>query len=75
MADAGEALLGPLRAELRRRACVAPEIPVVRAELGAHAGAVGAALWARGYRDAGMQPPWCLRLVTAIARIGHIGQK
>jgi hypothetical protein len=30
---------------LRRRACVAPEIPVVRAELGPVAGAVGAALW------------------------------
>jgi glucokinase len=45
VADAGELLMEPLRAELRRRACVAPEIPVVRAELGAHAGAVGAALW------------------------------
>jgi glucokinase len=45
VADAGDALFGPLRAELRRRACVAPEIPVVRAELGTHAGAVGAALW------------------------------
>ena len=45
VADAGELLLGPLRAELRRRACVAPEIPVVTAELGPHAGAVGAALW------------------------------
>ena len=30
----GELLLDPLRAELRRRACVAPEIPVVPAELG-----------------------------------------
>ncbi len=45
VADAGDALFEPLRAELRRRACVAPEIPVVRAELGTHAGAVGAALW------------------------------
>jgi glucokinase len=45
VADAGELLLEPLRAELRRRACVAPEIPVVAAELGPHAGAVGAALW------------------------------
>jgi glucokinase len=45
VADAGELLLEPLRAELRRRACVAPEIPVVRAALGPHAGAVGAALW------------------------------
>ena len=46
VANAGELLLEPLTAELRRRACVAPEIPVVRAELGPHAGAVGAALWA-----------------------------
>jgi glucokinase len=45
VADAGELLLEPLRAELRRRACVAPEISVVPAELGPHAGAVGAALW------------------------------
>jgi len=45
VADAGDALFEPLRTELRRRACVAPEIPVVRAELGTHAGAVGAALW------------------------------
>jgi glucokinase len=45
VADAGELLLEPLRAELRRRACVAPEIPVVPAQLGPHAGAVGAALW------------------------------
>ena len=47
VADAGELLLDPLRGELRRRACVAPvdEIAVVRAELGPHAGAVGAALW------------------------------
>ena len=47
VADAGELLLGPLRAELRRRACVAPvdRIDIVRAELGPHAGAVGAALW------------------------------
>jgi len=48
VADAGELLLEPLRAELRRRACVAPvdRIAVVVAELGPHAGAVGAALWA-----------------------------
>jgi glucokinase len=45
VADAGDLLLEPLRTELRRRACVAPEIPVVPAELGAVAGAVGAALW------------------------------
>jgi glucokinase len=45
VADAGEALFAPLRAELRARACVAPEVPVVRAELRTYAGAVGAALW------------------------------
>jgi glucokinase len=47
VADAGDVLLEPLRAELRRRACVAPvgDIAVVPAELGPHAGAVGAALW------------------------------
>jgi glucokinase len=47
VADAGELVLEPLRAELRRRACVAPvdAIAVVPAELGAYAGAVGAALW------------------------------
>ncbi len=48
VADAGELLLGPVREELRRRACVAPvdDIAVVPAELGPVAGAVGAALWA-----------------------------
>jgi glucokinase len=48
VADAGELLLGPLRDEIRRRACVAPvdRIAVVGAELGSQAGAVGAALWA-----------------------------
>jgi glucokinase len=48
VADAGELLRGPVRAELRRRACVAPvdAIAVVPAELGPAAGAVGAALWA-----------------------------
>ena len=48
VADAGELLLGPMREELRRRACVAPvdDIAVVAAELGPQAGAVGAALWA-----------------------------
>jgi glucokinase len=47
VADAGDALLGPVRAEIHRRASVAPvdRIPIVRAELGSHAGAVGAALW------------------------------
>jgi glucokinase len=50
VADAGELLLEPLRAELRRRACVAPvdRIGVVPAELGPHAGAVGAALFSAG---------------------------
>jgi glucokinase len=54
VADAGELLLEPLRAELRRRACVAPvdRIAVVRAELGPHAGAVGAALWGAEVRAA-----------------------
>jgi glucokinase len=55
VADAGELLLDPLRAELRRRACVAPvdRIAVVRAELGPHAGAVGAALWGAEVYSAG----------------------
>jgi glucokinase len=48
VAEAGELLLAPIRAEIRRRACVAPvdAIAVVPAQLGSHAGAVGAALWA-----------------------------
>jgi glucokinase len=48
VAEAGELLLGPIRAEIGRRACVAPvdAIAVVPAQLGSHAGAVGAALWA-----------------------------
>jgi glucokinase len=45
LAAAGELLLSPLREELRRRACVAPEIDVLPAALGAGAGAIGAALW------------------------------
>ena len=44
LAAAGELLLGPLREELRARACVAPEIDVLPAALGAGAGAIGAAL-------------------------------
>jgi glucokinase len=50
VADAGEALFAPLRAEIRRRACVAPvdEIAVVAARLGPYGGAVGASLWAVG---------------------------
>ena len=49
VAEAGEFLLDRVRAEVRRRAAVAPvdRIPVVKAELGAAAGAVGAALWGR----------------------------
>jgi glucokinase len=55
VADAGELLLGPVREEIRRRACVAPvdRIAVVAAELGPVAGAVGAALWAAETRDLG----------------------
>jgi len=45
VAAAGELLLGPLREELRARACVAPEVDVLPAALGAGAGAIGAALW------------------------------
>jgi hypothetical protein len=47
VAAAGELLLGPIREEIRRRACVAPvgAIGIVAAELGSQAGAVGAALW------------------------------
>jgi glucokinase len=47
VAEAGELLLEPIRAEIRRRACVAPvdAIAVVAAQLGSRAGAVGAALW------------------------------
>jgi glucokinase len=53
VADAGDLLLGPVREEIRRRACVAPvdRIAVVAAELGPVAGAVGAALWAADPRD------------------------
>jgi predicted NBD/HSP70 family sugar kinase len=48
VAAAGELLLGPLREEVRRRARVAPvdAIAIVPAQLGAGAGAIGAALWA-----------------------------
>ena len=47
VAEAGELLLGPLRAEVERRAgSVAPldQIPIVAAQLGPFAGAIGAAL-------------------------------
>jgi hypothetical protein len=47
VAEAGGLLIDPIREEIRRRACVAPvdAIDVVEAQLGATAGAVGAALW------------------------------
>ena len=49
VARCGDLILAPLREELRARAQVAPveRIAVAPAELGAGAGAVGAALWAR----------------------------
>jgi glucokinase len=48
VAEAGEPLLGPLRAEVEARARVAPldRIDLVGPELGTEAGAIGAALWA-----------------------------
>lgn len=47
VAEAGDLILEPARAEMRRRLTVMPldRIAVVRAELGPRAGAVGAALW------------------------------
>jgi glucokinase len=47
VAEAGELLLDPLRASIAERARVAPldRIAIVPADLGAHAGAIGAALW------------------------------
>lgn len=47
VAAAGDLIIEPARAELRRRLTVMPfdRIAIVRAELGPHAGAVGAALW------------------------------
>jgi len=47
VAEAGELLLDPLRESVTRRARVAPldRIDVTAAELGPHAGAIGAALW------------------------------
>jgi glucokinase len=47
VAEAGEPVLAPLRAEVERRARVAPldRIAIVPAALGADAGAIGAALW------------------------------
>lgn len=45
--EAGELLVGPLRASIAEHACVAPldDIGIVTAELGPRAGAIGAALW------------------------------
>jgi glucokinase len=45
--QAGELLLGPLRSSIAARARVAPleRIAIAEAELGPHAGAIGAALW------------------------------
>lgn len=47
VAQAGDLLLGPLRASVAERARVAPldRIAIAPAELGPHAGAIGAALW------------------------------
>lgn len=47
VAQAGAPLLDPLRRSLAERARVAPleRIAIVEAELGAHSGAIGAALW------------------------------
>jgi glucokinase len=45
VAAGGEHLLGPLRDELMRRACVAPPVDIRAGELGPEAGAIGAALW------------------------------
>ncbi|MGV8978333.1 MAG: ROK family protein [Cellulomonas sp.] len=53
VAAAGDALLGPLTAEVRRRVTLdQPEnVRVLSAQLGSSAGAVGAALWARSSRE------------------------
>ena len=48
VAVAGDLLLDPIRDEVARRACVAPQPDIVAAELGPGAGAIGAALWASG---------------------------
>jgi glucokinase len=47
MAEAGELILGPARAEVERRVVVPPTgmTEIVRAELGYEAGSIGAALW------------------------------
>ena len=48
VAEAGDLLLEPLRAEVRRRCVLIPPAwyEIVPAELGSFAGAIGAALWA-----------------------------
>jgi glucokinase len=58
VAEAGDALLEPIRAEIRRRACVLPaaSFDIVPAQLGPYAGAVGATLWG-AERDALVAPP------------------
>jgi glucokinase len=55
VAEAGDTLLDPIRAEVRRRVHMPPldRIEIVRAELGSHAGAAGAALWAADQAGAG----------------------
>ena len=57
VAEAGDALLEPIRAEIRRRACVVPmqRVDIVPAQLGPYAGAVGAALW--GAEPGGARTP------------------
>lgn len=66
---AGDVLFRPIEAELLERARVAPieSIPVMAAELGPDAGAIGAALWAmeRADRANGFREP---TLVSAIGR-------
>ncbi len=49
VAEAGEALLGPVRAATARHCVLVPPdwYEIVPAQLGPHAGAIGAALWAR----------------------------
>ena len=59
VAAAGELILEPARRELARRLTVIPSdlIPIVPAELGLRAGAIGAALWAtRGELESSSEP-------------------
>jgi glucokinase len=55
LAEAGDLLLEPLRAEVRRRCVLIPPAwyEIVPAQLGSYAGAIGAALWAAEVRDGG----------------------